>query len=162
LFLPVNQPVRNVRTVPSYSVPGGSLVGNEGFTGALTRVPGETASAHAIQKGVLTAGGNYEPSAGRTIPIKLQLLDAAANSISSSDIDLTAIRLERLNADGTRTQVALQDSGKANPGNLFRYDAGLDGHIFNLSTKGVGADTYDFFWSADGDPLEHTLRFKLI
>jgi hypothetical protein len=100
--------------------------------------------------------------AGRTIPIKLQLIDAAGNNVSSSSIDLTALRLERVNADGTTTQVTLQDSGNANPGNLFRYDAALGGYIFNLSTKGLTAGTYDFFWTAEGDPTVHELSFQLI
>jgi hypothetical protein len=46
-----------------------------------------------------------------------------------------AVRLERVNADGSRAQVALQDAGGANPGSLFRYDAALGGYIFNLSTS---------------------------
>src|SRR5262249_52464756 len=67
-------------------------------------------------------------NAGRTIPIKIQLLDANGNNVSSSGIDPTAVRLERVNADGSVTQVTLQDAGSANPNNLFRYDASLGGH----------------------------------
>src|SRR5213079_768186 len=100
--------------------------------------------------------------AGRTIPIKIELLDAYGNNVSSAGIDLTALRLERVNADGTRTQAALRDAGGSNPGNLFRYDAALGGYIFNLSTKGLGADTYEFDWTADGDPTKHVLGFQLI
>jgi len=100
--------------------------------------------------------------AGRTIPIKLQLLDANGNNLSSSSIALTAIRLDRVNADGTQTQVALQDAGNADPDNLFRYDAALNGYIFNLNTKGLSAGTYDFYWMADGDPTEHELGFQLV
>jgi hypothetical protein len=98
---------------------------------------------------------------GRTIPIKIQLLDASGNDISSSGIDLTALRLERQNADGSVTVVSLQDAGNSNPDNLFRYDAALGGYIFNLSTKDLGAGTYDFYWMADGDPTEHKLVFWL-
>lgn len=98
---------------------------------------------------------------GRTIPIKLRLTDAAGKNVSSSSIDLTAVRLERVNVDGTTTQVSLQDAGNSNPGNLFRYDASLGGYIFNLSTKGLGAGAYNFFWTAEGDPTQHELSFKL-
>jgi hypothetical protein len=101
-------------------------------------------------------------NAGRTIPIKVQLVDAAGTNVSSAGISVTALRLNRVNADGTRTAVALQDAGNANPGNLFRYDAALGGYIFNLSTKGLGAGTYEFSWSAEGDPTEHTLGFRLV
>lgn len=100
--------------------------------------------------------------AGRTIPIKLQLLDANGRNLSSSSIALTAMRLERVNTDGTVTQVALQDAGNANPNNLFRYDAALNGYIFNLSTKGFSAGTYHFYWMAAGDPTEHELSFQLV
>lgn len=99
--------------------------------------------------------------AGRTIPIKLQLTDAAGHNLSSPNILLTALRLVRVNADGSRTQVTLEDAGGANPGNLFRYDAELGGYIFNLSTKGLGAGAYEFVWGAAGDPTEHVLRFTL-
>ena len=47
----------------------------------------------------------------------------------------TGAPLTRVNADGTRTLVTLQDAGNSNPGNLFRYDDGLRGYIFNLNTK---------------------------
>src|SRR5262249_28984122 len=90
------------------------------------------------------------------MPDVTQLLDAAAG------IDLTAVRLERVNADGSVTQVTLQDAGTANPGNLLRYDAGLHGYIFTLSTKGLGAGTYNFYWIADGDQTEHKLSFRLV
>jgi predicted outer membrane repeat protein len=100
-------------------------------------------------------------NAGRTIPIKLQLLDANGNNVSSPEIDLTAIRLERVNSDGSRTMVSLQDAGNSNPDNLFRYNAGLGGYIFNLSTRGLGEGTYYFYWMAEGDPTEHELTFQL-
>ena len=66
-----------------------------------------------------------------------------------------------MNADGTRTGVSLQDSGNANPGNVFRYDADLGGYIFNLSTKGLSAGAYELYWTAEGDPTTHKLGFRL-
>jgi len=100
--------------------------------------------------------------AGRTIPIKLQLTDANGNNVSSPDVALTAVRLERVNADGSTTQVALQDAGNANPNNQFRYDSGLQGYIFNLSTKNLTAGGYHFFWTAGDDPIEKELDFRLV
>ncbi|HEY7314837.1 MAG TPA: Ig-like domain-containing protein [Gemmataceae bacterium] len=100
--------------------------------------------------------------AGRTIPIKIQLTDAAGNNVSSSSIDVTAFRLEQVNADGTTTPATVQDSGNANPHNLFRYDASLGGYIFNLSTKGLKAGRYNFYWTAGTDPTEHELSFTLV
>ena len=43
----------------TYAVTAGSLVGADGFTGALTRAPGEAVGPYAITQGALTAGGNY-------------------------------------------------------------------------------------------------------
>ncbi|MBN9521332.1 right-handed parallel beta-helix repeat-containing protein [bacterium] len=100
--------------------------------------------------------------AGRAIPIKLLLVDANGSNVSSAWVTVAAIRLERANADGSRTVVHLEDTGNANPGNLFRYDAGLGGYIFNLSTKGLSAGTYDFTWTAEGDPTEHKLALRLV
>jgi hypothetical protein len=102
-------------------------------------------------------------NAGRTIPIKLQLTDAAGNNVSSAGISVAALRLERLNpTTGQWQSAALQDSGNANPNNLFRYDASLGGYVFNLSTKGLAAGAYRFTWMADGDPTEHYLGFRLV
>jgi hypothetical protein len=100
--------------------------------------------------------------AGRAIPIKLMLVDAAGNNVSSAGVSVAAVRLERVEADGTRTEVAPEDTGDANPDNLFRYDADLGGYIFNLSTRGLGAGEYEFTWTADGDPTEHHLGFRLV
>ncbi|TDO19066.1 MBG domain-containing protein [Pedobacter duraquae] len=44
----------------AYTTPAGSLVGTDGFTGALTRAAGEhVGTAYAINQGTLTAGNNY-------------------------------------------------------------------------------------------------------
>jgi uncharacterized delta-60 repeat protein len=100
--------------------------------------------------------------AGRTIPIKVELLGASGNDVSAADIAVTALQLERVNADGTQTQVALQGTGGSNPQDLFRYDATLGGYIFNLSTRGLAAGTYELDWTADGDPTVHVLRFQVV
>ena len=43
----------------SYTVTSGSLVSDDGFTGALTRVSGENVGAYAIQQGTLALSSNY-------------------------------------------------------------------------------------------------------
>ena len=102
-------------------------------------------------------------NAGRTIPIKVQLRTRPATNVSSAGISVTALaagpgkrRRDREPRWPSRTP------GSANPEGLFRYDAALGGYIFNLSTKGLGAGTYEFSWSAEGDPTEHTLGFRLV
>ncbi|MEI7539521.1 MAG: immunoglobulin-like domain-containing protein [Candidatus Saccharibacteria bacterium] len=43
----------------TYSITSGSLIGNDGFTGAITRVTGETTGIYAINRGNLELNGNY-------------------------------------------------------------------------------------------------------
>jgi len=99
-------------------------------------------------------------NAGRIIPIKIQLFDAFGHNLSSSSLTVAALSLTRVNLDGTRTQVPLQGSG--NTGNLFRYDDTMKGYIFNLSTRGLSAGTYEFSWMIEGDPMERKLKIALI
>jgi PKD domain len=143
---------------PGYYTVAATYPGNANYTAAVPATATITIAYEARTLTDLSRAFN----AGRTIPIKLQLLDAAGFNVSAANIGLTALRLARVNSDGTRTAVALQDSGNANPGNLFRYDAGLQGYIFNLSTKNLGVGQYEFAWGAVGDPTEHVLRFSLI
>jgi hypothetical protein len=100
--------------------------------------------------------------AGSTVPVKLQLLSAANANLSSAALKLKTRELIRLQ-DGTATSVI--DAGNSNPDGDFRFDptiGGTGGYIFNLSTKGLTAGTYDFFWMAEGDPTEHKLEFRLV
>jgi hypothetical protein len=140
--------------VGSYTVVA-SFAGNADYN------PASATATITIIYGARTLTDLSSPfNAGSTIPIKIQLRDAAGNNLSSPNIRLTAVRLERVNPDGTRTQVTLQEAS-ANPGNLFRYEAGLGGYIFNLSTKGLAAGTYEFTWTAEGDQTVHTLQFRI-
>ena len=43
----------------TYTITSGNLVNNDAFTGALTRVAGESVGAYGIQQGSLTLGANY-------------------------------------------------------------------------------------------------------
>ena len=43
----------------TYTVTSGNLVGNDSFTGALSRVAGDSVGSYPITLGTLTAGGNY-------------------------------------------------------------------------------------------------------
>ena len=53
------------------------------------------------------------------------------------------------------------DSGNANPDSTFRYDASLQGYIFNISTKGMSG-TYDvrFRVGADGRLYSTSLQVR--
>lgn len=77
--------------------------------------------------------------AGSTIPIKVQVIRWDGANASSPTLALRAVKLTRTADDVPQV---VEDSGNANPDFAFRYDAGLQGYIFNLSTKGLAPGTY--------------------
>jgi hypothetical protein len=98
---------------------------------------------------------------GATVPVKFQLCDAGGANQSSSGIVVTANQLSLV---GGALDLPPEDSGNANPDSNFRYDSGLQGYIFNLSTKGLSSGTWRLSFSASGDPAPagtHGLRFGI-
>ena len=92
---------------------------------------------------------------GSTIPLKVQLCDAAGANHSTPAVVVTAVGWVRLSDSATGE---VEDSGHANPGDNFRFDAGLGGsggYIFNLSTRGLATGTYAVALSVSGDPTSH-------
>jgi len=88
---------------------------------------------------------------GSTIPVKLQMLDANNQNISSSNLLVQARNLRLLSANVSGPAVS---SGNANADNNFRFDStigGSGGYIYNLSTKGLTRGVYSlsFFVGAD-------------
>ncbi len=90
---------------------------------------------------------------GSTIPVKLQLVDANGNNLSSPSL---VVHVTGITPAPPGTNF---DSGNANPGNNFRYDPTLGGYIFNLSTKGFAPGEYTLSFTVTGDPVTHTLKF---
>lgn len=100
---------------------------------------------------------------GSTIPIKLQLVDANGNNLSGvgSTVHVVGLTLNSTAVTGTD-----YDSGNANPDNDFRFDptlGGSGGYIFNLSTKNLKltAGEYTLYFTVTGDPVTHTVTFKV-
>jgi microsomal dipeptidase-like Zn-dependent dipeptidase len=104
----------------------------------------------------------YDPTkvktAGSTIAIKVQLCTGSGANVSDPSITLQATSIARISS--TITGVP-DDSGSANPDNVFRYDVSLPGYTFNLSTKGYLTGTYALSFTATGDPTTHTVQFQL-
>jgi hypothetical protein len=61
----------------------------------------------------------------------------------------------------TNTPMELDDTGNANPDFDFRYDSGLNGYVFNLSTKGYATGTYNLNFTAGADPATHAAGFAV-
>ena len=93
---------------------------------------------------------------GATIPIKLEICDAAGNDLSSAGITLTAIGVTQLS---TSISGPVMASGNANPDNNFRFAS--PGYIYNLSTKGLSTGTYALSFTISGDPTIHTVYFQV-
>ena len=93
---------------------------------------------------------------GSTVPVKVQLLNAAGMNVSSPDIALTVRGLERV-SDSAAAQAS--DSGQANPDFAFRYADGA--YQFNLSTKGLAVGTYELRFVAGSEPTVFSVTFSV-
>ena len=102
----------------------------------------------------------YDPTragqGGSTIPLRIQLSNAAGMNVSSAAVTVTGLRLVLTSTNAT---TALNDSSGANPDNNFRYAGGA--YIFNLSTKGLITGTYNLIYMVQGDPVQHALPFQI-
>jgi hypothetical protein len=144
-------------TDPGYYTVTASFPGNDNY------LPASATATITIYYDVKTLTDLSKAfKAGRTIPIKIELTDAAGNNVSSADVSVFAVGLYRINADGSRTQVTLSSAGNSNPNDQFRYDPTIGGYIFNLSTEALSAGSYAFDWTAGTDPTTHELKLSLV
>jgi uncharacterized delta-60 repeat protein len=135
-----------------------TLTANDGHGGMVTSGPVDLIVAYDAQS---LTDLSKPLNAGRTIALKLELLDASGNNISSAGITVTAIRLDQVSLSGTRMAAALASADTTGPQRLFRYVPGQRTYFFNLKTKGLAAGEYEFVYTVAGDPTEHVLRFRL-
>jgi microsomal dipeptidase-like Zn-dependent dipeptidase len=102
----------------------------------------------------------YDPTkvkkAGSTVPIKLQICDAAGANLSRPD---TAVVATSVLMVSTQTSGPVEDPGNSNPDGNFRYDSG--GYQFNLKTTGLAAGTWELRFRIAGDPTEHGAGFQV-
>lgn len=97
--------------------------------------------------------------AGSVVPLRLQILNGEGVNISSPDLVLTATGLVK--KDNTSVTAVVDDAGNANPDKAFRYDASLQGYVFNLSTKGMTAGTWQGQFQVSGYSGTYTVEFDL-
>lgn len=96
---------------------------------------------------------------GSTVPVKLQLLNANNQNISSAATILAARGLRLV---GGNTTSSVIDSGNANADGNFRFDSSLQGYIFNLSTKGLASGQYVLSFYAGSDrAFFYTAKFEV-
>jgi Calx-beta domain/HYR domain len=75
---------------------------------------------------------------GSTVPVKFTLTNASAG-IAGAEAKLYAAKVTN---QVVGTEVETTSTAAAGSGNLFRYDATSDQYVFNWSTKGLTAGTY--------------------
>jgi hypothetical protein len=105
----------------------------------------------------------YDPNRavkrGAVIPLKLQLHDAGGANLSAASLVVSATGLVQKDnqPDGT-----LANAGNASADSNFRYDATLQGYLFNLKTTGLASGTWCLTFTVNGqsDP-SYQLTFNV-
>jgi Tol biopolymer transport system component len=98
---------------------------------------------------------------GSTIPIRLQLCDAAGVNVSSSTTSLHIVGLTRTSDAATGD---FADSGSANADGDFRYDETVGdtgGYVLNLATTGLSVGTWALTFTVAGDPTLHAVQVRV-
>src|SRR5262249_45317782 len=98
-----------------------------------------------------------EHQSGSTIPIKLELTCADGDNDGSASTSIQGLYV----LDQNGNQVPLQDAGKSNPNDLFRYDAGGGIYLFNLQTKGYAAGVYTLCFEVGDDLTPYSVTFVI-
>jgi hypothetical protein len=93
---------------------------------------------------------------GSTIPIKLEIVDANGNNLSSAGTVVTAVGISLVS---TTTYGAAEDAGNANPDNNFRFTG--DSYTYNLKTTGLATGVYNLYFRVGTDPTLHTVQFQI-
>lgn len=142
-----------------------SSIGAQSFAVTGTDSVGNSATKSNDYTVSYTACILYDPTkaakSGSTLPIKIQLCDAANQDVSSSGIVVHATSVVQTSSSATYD---VQDAGNANPDSDFRFDATLGptgGYIFNFKTTGLQTGTYAMTFTAGDDPTTHYLYFQV-
>jgi hypothetical protein len=104
----------------------------------------------------INAGGSSVFKLGSTVPVIFQLTGASAG-ITNLQATLSVTKISD-SVVGTAAKAV--STSAATTGNLFRYDATSGDYIFNWSTKGLTAGTYQLSINL-GDGLLHTVIVSL-
>jgi hypothetical protein len=93
-------------------------------------------------------------AAGSTVPIKVQLTDAAGLNVSSPTIALAAVSLALASSPGTTVSAASLKAGTP-----FQFANGT--YEFDLDSTGLTPGTYLFTYLAGNDPVPHSVQFVI-
>lgn len=144
-------------TATTASPPGtyaSTCTGGIGTNYTTTRVPGVVSVTYDTPA-LFDQSKAVKP--GATLPIKVQLLDAAGRNLSSATLPVALATPVALRGP-TGAVVAIQPTGaftfvhKRNTEPLYQYD---------LKTIGLRMGTHTLFFTVLGDPTVHSLTFKI-
>ena len=96
--------------------------------------------------------------AGRAIPVKVQVTDGSRRNLSSPGMTLRAASLRHATTGATAVPTS---AGNANPGGVFRYEASLEGYIYNLKTAGLAPGPWVLGVTVNGAQSVHELRVHI-
>jgi hypothetical protein len=141
-----------------------SSVGVKSVQCTATDNAGFTTVKSASYTVIYNLGLLYDPTKasklGSTIPIKLQLVDALGANVSSSAVAVKAAGISIAAADAPGDTA--EDAGNANPDFNFRYDPSLVGYSYNLSTKGLQANTtYKLYFTVGSETYLYSVQFQV-
>jgi hypothetical protein len=95
---------------------------------------------------------------GATAPLKVQILNWSGANASSAASPLKIVSIHRVSDDAA---LAVEDAGHSNPDQTFRFDASVEGYVFNLSTKGFAAGSYSVTVDVGGSGQYLQVPFSL-
>ena len=130
-----------------------SYAGDASFNGSLSTAAVTQTVSYRI---CVLYDGTKANQTGSTLPIKIQLCDASGQNRSLVDRVLTATGIAIVSGGPAGP---LSAAGNANPGNVFRFDAGT--YLFNLKLSGFGGGVYHLRFTVSGDPIEHAVQFTV-
>ncbi len=130
-----------------------SKVGPQTDTITVTDKAGNTTEVTISYTVVYNFGGVLQPikdgsifKAGSTVPVKFQLTDAQGKFISTAN---ATIHYAKSSNQVFGDNLEAVSTSAATSGNNFRYDSSSNQYVFNLSTKGLTAGTYQLTITLD-------------
>jgi len=85
--------------------------------------------------------------AGRTVPVKIILTDEAGDPIRDAICHLSSSQVSQQVLGSVPES---PDAGKADAGDIFRYDEAEDHYVHNLSTKGMAPGRWELRVTVEG------------
>jgi hypothetical protein len=151
-----------VGTVPSGSYIDTSSVGVKTFTVTATDLAGNVTIkrvsyrvTYRICIDTQVQKGTWKSGSGLVVSVTLRLCDATGNNVSGAAVHRTALDLVSSDATGSLQSLA------AAPDTDFVYVQSTNSYRYNVDTAGMADGTWNLAFAVDGDPVAHSLSFKV-